>query len=113
LIPHGFKRCQTCGEFNGSTESLFLNWSDETDTQDLIEFFEMTPEERDDLKPVRDPSAIISVTCLCQGIPCRLCRQNLIHKPGSNTYEEKTNSVWHYPYFQGLVGCQECRMKKK
>lgn len=112
MIPPGFSRCLTCGEFNGSTESRNLNWSDENDAQDLIDDFDMTPEELDDLKPARDPSAIISVSCLCKGIPCRLCGQNLIHKSGSNTYEEKTNSVSHYFWLQGLVGCRECRRKK-
>jgi hypothetical protein len=84
--PPGFVRCNVCGEFNGSTDTMNLSWGDH----------------------VR-PAGKISVTCLCHGVLCPRCKTTLVHRPGSNTYYPEANEVWHWPYFAALAGCAECR----
>lgn len=54
-IPIGFSRCKVCGEFNGTTKAKDLDW----------EGFTNAP----------DPEDEVSVSCLCQGVECRLCAE--------------------------------------
>ena len=86
MISPGFVQCEVCGEFNGSTESANLMWTGGS-----------------------SDSRRVSVTCLCRGIPCSRCKTHLIHRPGSNSYEPDTNSIGHWPYFAGMLPCEECR----
>jgi hypothetical protein len=93
-IPPGFERCPVCGEYNGSTAAKNLHRGP-------------NPPDRE------DSERIISVSCLCRGIPCPKCGKNLIHRPISNQYDEATNTVEHWPYFSGMCPCPECRSKEK
>ena len=89
-IPPGFHRCKHCGEYTGTTKAKNLCW-------DL---------------PVLDPEEAISVRCLCEGIPCPRCGQQLVHRPTSNSYDPETNSIWHSPWFSGMIPCSECKKSK-
>lgn len=91
-IPEGFIKCEVCGEYNGETKMKNLNWDDS--------FIKGSSEE------------YISVSCLCQGIPCPKCKKNKIHRPISNSYSEEDNSIGHWPYFSGMRACDECRKEK-
>ncbi len=75
-----------CGEFNGSTDASNLSWSGS-----------------------HQPVGEISVSCLCQRIPCPRCKKNLIHRPISNAYYPTSKRIEHSPYFAGLIVCSECR----
>jgi len=86
MIPPGFKQCPECGEYNGATAMRFLDMPSADAT----------------------PNAMISVTCLCHGIPCRRCSKHLIHRPTSNTYDPTSNQVWHTPYFGHMAPCRSC-----
>jgi|GEM_PF-1429872 len=90
-ITPGFVRCEVCGEFNGSTSWENLDWY-------VTEGFE--------------PGEMVSVSCLCQGIPCRVCHTNKINRPGSNSYNETTNHIEHWPGFTAQMPCSQCRQKK-
>jgi hypothetical protein len=94
-IPPGFSRCPQCGEFNGHTLAKHLNWP-----------FSM-------IIPPPSPDETIGVSCLCKGIPCRRCGKNKVHRPISNSYEEDTNTIGHWPYFTVMVPCRDCRAKEK
>ncbi|MBU2028869.1 hypothetical protein KJ761_03185 [Patescibacteria group bacterium] len=91
-IPEGFIKCEVCGEYNGETKMKNLNWGES--------FIKGSSEE------------YISVSCLCQGIPCPKCKKNKIHRPISNSYSEEDNSIGHWPYFSGMRACDECRKEK-
>ena len=54
----------------------------------------------------------LGVSCLCDGILCPKCKKNKIHRPISNSYDEKDNDIVHHPYFTGMMGCSECREKR-
>lgn len=84
LIPVRLRRCTRCGEYEG---------------RGLVETYR-----------TEDVETVI-VTCLCDGIPCRFCKKNTIHRPCSNYFDEATGRVWHVPWFVGLfaVPCEECR----
>ncbi len=89
-IPPGFERCPDCGEFNGTTEAKYLNWD----------------EGHPALAP--EPTASITVTCLCKGVPCRKCGKNLVHRSGTNEYTEATNTIGHWPWFASMIPCRQC-----
>ncbi len=89
MIPSGFERCPVCGEFNGETKAKNLSQGSAT--------------------LVPNPESVVTVLCLCGGIPCPRCKKNKIHRPISNSYHEKTNTVGHWPYFAGMMVCRECR----
>ena len=94
-IPPGFSRCPECGEFNGQTLAKYLDWP-----------FSM-------INPPPPPDKMIGVSCLCNGILCGRCKKNKVHRPISNSYEEDTNTIGHWPYFTGMMPCRECRAKEK
>jgi hypothetical protein len=58
-----------------------------------------------------DPFA--TVLCLCDGPLCKHCGKNRILRPISSHYDEKDNSLWHMPYFGGLIPCDECKAKER
>ncbi|HEY4513563.1 MAG TPA: hypothetical protein VJH06_03565 [Candidatus Paceibacterota bacterium] len=60
-----------------------------------------------------DEEGYIGVSCLCDGIPCPKCKINKIHRPISNSYDEINNSIGHWPYFSGMMPCNECKNIKK
>ena len=88
-IPEGLNKCPKCGEYHGQVKSRDLNWE-----LPLID---------------EDPDRIIKVTCLCDGITCPKCNKNKIHRPISNSYDEESNTIGHWPYFSGLMHCDECK----
>ena len=55
----------------------------------------------------------LTVSCLCDGILCPKCKKNKIHRPISNSYDERGNDILHHPYFTGMTDCGECGEKKK
>mgnify|MGYP001580801400 CR=1 FL=1 len=95
LIPAGLSKCGECGEYKGKVIEKDLNWEDS--------FHKERAEKSEEY---------LGVSCLCDGILCRACNKNKIHRPISNTYDVATNQIWHYPYFQGMKSCGECREKQ-
>jgi hypothetical protein len=94
-IPKGLVKCEVCGEYKGKAMKKDLNWHDS---------FDKESKERSE--------EYIGVSCLCDGILCRRCMKNKIHRPVSNSYEEENNSIGHWPYFSGMMPCGECRKNK-
>lgn len=90
--PPGFWQCEICDEYNGVTEAKHLVWGDRAS--------------------LKDPEELVSVTCLCKGSKCRSCGENLVHGSGTNTYEEATNSIGHWPNFAGMIPCDDCKARK-
>jgi|SRR5215208_3247455 len=87
-IPPGLTRCPVCGEYRGSTLARHIDCNEPLDASELDDVFE--------------------VKCICEGIPCRRCGKRR-HRPISNYYEERTNQIWHVPYFVGMSPyCGEC-----
>ena len=91
LVPPGFRRCKRCGEYTGTTKAKYLCWNFHR----------------------QDPEKAISVRCLCEGIPCPRCKQQLVHRPTSNSYDVATNSIWHSPWFSGMSPCHECKARER
>jgi hypothetical protein len=81
MIPDGLHRCDQCGALRG--EFLYRWGNDDQPT--------MTP-----------------VKCLCEGIVCRYCRRNAIHRPISNHYDEQTCRVLHVSHLGYLAACEQC-----
>ena len=92
-IPPGLTRCSVCGEFRGSTLARYLDWNEPLDASELEE--------------------VIEVSCLCEGIPCRRCGKNKIHRPISNSYDPETNTIRHHPSFSYMRPCDGCRSREK
>jgi hypothetical protein len=59
----------------------------------------------------RTENGFVPVSCLCEGIVCRSCRQRAIRRPISNYIDEQTGQIWHVPWFGYLIPCPECRKK--
>ena len=94
-IPEGFHKCKVCGEYTGKTKIKNLSWEGN---------FNKADNEKSE--------EYISVSCLCQGIICKACGKNRIHRPISNSYDQKTNTIGHWSYFSGMRPCSECKNKK-
>lgn len=111
-IPKGFRRCKVCGEFNGTTKARNLSWTPSVDGDGAVEF----PAEvksflehwQRKLAATVDPDKDISVSCLCKGRICGKCGVGRKNAPGSNSYDEETNTIWHWPYFSVLAPCAHC-----
>ena len=91
-IPPGYVRCNVCGGFNGSTPWENLNWTG-------IDDFE--------------PGCEIRVSCRCHNKPCQRCGVNKVASSGTNEYDEKTNTIGHWPWFASMIPCWECRKKEE
>ena len=83
MIPPGLRRCETCGELRGTFSVSEAG--------------------------VPTSCADVTVTCICDGIPCGRCGTNPIRRPITNHYDEQTGRVWHTPYFGHLIHCDTCR----
>lgn len=81
-IPKGLHKCGKCGEYKGSTNDEVVVEKDE---------------------------GYLTASCLYEGILCHKCKKNKIHRPISNYYDQRTNQIWHHPYFTGMMGCGECK----
>lgn len=92
LAPEGLYKCKKCGEYKGSVMEKDLNWNGS---------FHKTEAEKSE--------EYLTASCLCDGILCPICKKNKIHRPISNSYDEKDNDILHHPYFTGMMGCDECR----
>jgi hypothetical protein len=112
-IPPGFQRCPQCGEFNGRTEARHLSWELPADPLDTpspaTDVWDWMQDQKSEIASTIDPDQIISVTCLCRGIPCRRCGVVTVHKPGSNSYDPETNTVSHWSGMSGMMPCASCR----
>lgn len=117
-IPKEFIRCSDCGEFNGTTRARNLDWW--TEPPDSYGDVEFSTEQKALLKKLRakilatqDPDQELTVSCLCHGPLCKTCGVIRIHGPGTNSYDEETNSIGHWPWFSGMVPCQRCRDRQR
>jgi len=84
----GFTRCETCGEFNGTTDVANLSGAD------------------GDARTGK-----VTVACLCSGIPCSGCKTHLVHKPTESFYDPASNSVRRRTQLGGETLCGDCRRK--
>jgi hypothetical protein len=77
FIPPGFERCPRCGEFNGSTQARHLSWELPADPLQTpwpaTDAWDWLQDQKTEIARTIDPNLIISVTCLCGGVPCRRC----------------------------------------
>lgn len=95
-IPKGLIKCEVCGQYKGRGMRRDLNCGDHNNKEEherSTEYFE--------------------VSCLCDGILCRKCMKEKINRPISNSYFEESNEVWHWPWFQGMKLCRECKKSSK
>jgi hypothetical protein len=114
-VPPGFERCQVCGEFNGTTQAKYLTW--EALPPKRFGAFDvpvtvgtMLQKAREEELSSRDPDRCITVVCLCKGPLCATCGVNHIHRPISNAYDLRSNTVSHWPYMVGMFPCRPCRL---
>ena len=92
-IPEGLVKCEVCGEYKGEVKEKDLNWGDS--------YFDKAEVEKSE--------ECLSVSCLCDGILCHKCKKNKIHRPISNSYDEINNDIGHWPWFTGMMPCEECK----
>jgi len=55
-----------------------------------------------------DPERPVSISCICDGIPCPRCKRNRIYRPISNQWDER-GGFGHNPWFMGQAPCKMCR----
>lgn len=84
MTPPGFVQCPECGEHNGETLGRHLANEGE-------------------------PDRVVRVSCRCRGTLCTRCGVHRVNRSGSNRYHPEDNTVWHYPWFAGMVPCRRCR----
>jgi hypothetical protein len=87
-VPPGLSRCPVCNEYRGTIG---------IDDQSIYS------ERKGDF---------LTVQCICDGILCRRCKNNRIHRPISNVWDER-GGFGHIPYFAAMASCNECRAKKE
>lgn len=87
--PKGLFRCPACGEWRGVTVAKEIFRPDH---------------------PFEDegPERAVSISCICDGIPCRRFKKNLVHRPISNQWDEH-RGVGHNSYLAGMIPCKTCR----
>jgi hypothetical protein len=88
-VPQGLFRCPVCSEWRGVTKAKEVFGPDS--------FFED-----------EDPERPVSISCICDGIPCPRCKRNRIYRPISNQWDER-NGFGHNPWFMGQAPCKMCR----
>ena len=85
VVPRGLVRCQVCHEYSGAVRN-------------------------DDLPPASQrEEAVVAVFCVGDGIPCRKCGENRIHRPISNYWSEARGALIHCPWFSAQAPCEQCR----
>jgi hypothetical protein len=88
-VPRGLFRCPVCNQYRGTIE---------VDDRSVYS---------------RCKGDVLSVQCICDGIPCPRCKVNRILRPISNTWSEQAG-FGHVPYFAAFAGsCRECRAKQE
>lgn len=87
-VPPGLSRCPVCNEYRGT-----IGIDDESPHS-------------------RVKGDLLSVQCICDGILCRRCNVNRIHRPISNVWTER-GGFGHVPYFAAWGSCNECRAKQE
>ena len=88
-IPRGLVRCAVCHEYRGAVRN-------------------------DDLPPASQrEEAVVAVLCICDGIPCRKCGKERIHRPISNYWDEARGALIHCPWFSGQAPCKRCRAEQQ
>lgn len=93
-VPEGLSRCPICAEYRGVMALGYLhNFSSS-------------------IYRYENPSTPLTVQCICDGILCRTCNKNRIHRPLSNSWEER-GGFGHMPYFAAMIPCKDCRAEKK
>jgi len=88
-IPEGLYKCEKCDEYKGKVK---------VDPNNMLSVDEL--------------GKALTVSCLCGGVLCPQCKKNKIHRPISNSYDEKSNTIVHWPYFTGMAGCEKCRKER-
>lgn len=88
-VPPGVFRCLVCNEWRGTAKALDIFGPEHHFYKD------------------EDPEKPVTISCVCDGIPCRKCNKNLIHRPISNQWDEY-NGFGHNFYLAGLMPCKEC-----
>jgi|ERR1700733_420327 hypothetical protein len=92
-VPEGLSRCPICNEYRGVMA-----------LRDLPNF-------SSSIYRYEEPSTPLRVQCICDGILCRTCNKNRIHRPISNRWDER-GGFGHMPYFTAMIPCKDCRAKK-
>jgi hypothetical protein len=88
-IPRGLVRCEVCHEYRGAVRN-------------------------DDLPPASQrEEAVVAVLCICDGIPCRKCGKDRIHRPISNYWDEARGALIHCPWFSAQAPCERCRAEQQ
>ena len=72
-------RCLVCNEWRGTAKALDIFGPEHHFYKD------------------EDPEKPVTISCVCDGIPCRKCNKNLIHRPISNQWDEYNVSVRRAP----------------
>jgi hypothetical protein len=94
--PTGLEVCPKCCEHRGTVRLRDLNWKG---------YYAQDECEKSD--------KLIRFRCLCEGVPCTRCGQMMVHRPGSNSYDEESNRVWHHGIIPGADLCEECRAPRR
>jgi|SRR3990167_9247264 len=95
-VPDGLIKCEVCGEYKGRGKKKDLSWEGSAHKENAEKSEEY-----------------FSVSCLCDGMPCPKCKKNKINRPISNSYDEESNTIGHWPWFQGWNCCNECKKNNK
>lgn len=95
-VPEELHKCEKCGEYKGKVKKKDLNWDNSFNKEEAEKSEEY-----------------LTVSCLCDGILCPKCKKSKIHKPISNSYDEESNTIEHWPWFTGMRPCNECGEKNK
>jgi hypothetical protein len=87
--PRGLVRCPVCHEYRGAVRNEDLPAASQRE------------------------NAVVAVLCICDGIPCRKCGKNPIHRPISNFWDEARGALVHCPWFSAQVPCKPCLEEQK
>ena len=87
-IPRGLVRCEVCHEYRGAVRN-----------DDLP-----TASQREE--------AVVAVLCICDGIPCRKCGKDRIHRPISNYWDEARGASYLLSVVQRQAPCKRCRAEQ-
>lgn len=95
-IPPGLLRCDTCGEFSGTTFEKYL-----------------APNPQGFRDPTYDPERAVTALCRCHGSLCRGCSMHRIPRPMSGHYHRDINRVLYVPSFAACVLCDSCASRSR